>query len=274
MLSLTVTFVITAALANPATPALPTHKPDQVVTVVATDYRFEMPHSFTAGPTMFQLVNHGHELHHLYIVRLANGKRAADFVTALEKGGPPPAWAVDMGGPDGVDPGSTSPVATVLLTPGNYAALCVIPGADHAPHIMKGMSADFTVSSGARTASFPQPPELTIELTDYGFAFSKPLTAGHHEVLVRNAGKQSHEMELARLEPGRTPGDISAWIDTMSGPPPASFLGGISPLAPGRENELALSLTPGHYVMLCFVPDAKDGKPHVVHGMVHDFFVR
>ena len=274
MLPLLVTFVITTALANPPKSTPRAHKPDQVVSVVATDYRFDMPHSFTAGPTMFQLVNRGHELHHLYIVRLADGKHAADFVAALEKGGPAPAWAVDMGGPDGVDPGARSPVATVLLTPGHYAALCVIPSADHAPHVVKGMSADFTVSPGARTVSFPQAPDLTVALTDYGFALSKPLTAGHQEVLVRNDGRQSHELELARLEPGKTPGDIAAWIDNMSGPPPAAFLGGISPLAPGRENELALTLTPGHYVMLCFVPDAKDGKPHTMHGMVHDFFVR
>jgi len=273
MLSVFVTLTITAVIANPSRSAPIVPRPDQVVDVVATDYRFEMPHSFIAGPTMFRLVNRGHELHHLYIVRLADGKHAADFVAALEKGGPPPAWATDMGGPNGVDPGSTSSIATVLLTPGNYAALCVIPGADHAPHIVKGMSADFTVSPGARAASFPQAPELTVELTDYGFAFSKPLTAGAHEVLVRNIGKQSHELELARLVPGKSPGDITAWIDNMSGPPPATFLGGVSPLAPNRENELALTLTPGHYVMLCFVPDAKDGKPHVMHGMVHDFVV-
>jgi len=273
MLSLSVTLIITAVLADAPKPALPAPKPDQIVTVVATDYRFDMPHSFTAGPTMFQLVNRGHELHHLYIVRLADGKHAADVVAALEKGGPPPSWAIDMGGPNGVDPGSTSPVVTVLLTPGNYAALCIIPGADHAPHVAKGMSADFTVSSGARATSFPQPPDLTVELTDYGFAFSKPLTAGPHEVLVRNIGKQSHELELARLAAGKNPGDITTWIDNMRGPPPATFLGGVSPLAPNRENELALTLTPGHYVMLCFVPDAKDGKPHVMHGMVHDFFV-
>jgi uncharacterized cupredoxin-like copper-binding protein len=274
MLSVFVTLAITAAVANPPRSAGTIPKPDQVVDVIATDYRFEMPHSFVAGPTLFRLVNRGRELHHLYIVRLADGKHAADFVAALEKGGPPPAWATDMGGPNGVDPGSTSPVVTVLLTPGNYAALCIIPSADHAPHVAKGMSADFTVSSGARAASFPKAPEVTVDLTDYGFAFSKPLTTGAHEVLVRNIGKQSHELELARLAPGKNPGDITAWIDNMSGPPPATFLGGVSPLAPGRENELALTLTPGHYVMLCFVPDANDGKPHTMHGMVHDFVVR
>ena len=30
-------------------------------------------------------------------------------------------------------------------------------------------------------------------------------------------------------------------------------------------------LTPGNYALLCFVPDAKDGKPHLEHGMVKQF---
>jgi len=28
-----------------------------------------------------------------------------------------------------------------------------------------------------------------------------------------------------------------------------------------------LDLAPGEYGLLCFLPDAKDGKPHFVHGM-------
>ena len=80
MLSVFVTLAITAAVANPPRSAGTIPKPDQVVDVIATDYRFEMPHSFVAGPTLFRLVNRGRELHHLYIVRLADGKHAADFV--------------------------------------------------------------------------------------------------------------------------------------------------------------------------------------------------
>jgi hypothetical protein len=33
-------------------------------------------------------------------------------------------------------------------------------------------------------------------------------------------------------------------------------------------------MTPGNYVMLCFLPDAKDGKPHLDHGMVKEFTVK
>ena len=247
------------------------------VTVVATDYHLDLPHTLPAGPTTFTLVNRGRELHQLYLVRLADGKSAADLVSALKAGGPPPAWATDAGGPNGVDPGDTSFAATVRLLPGRYAALCVIPGRDGVPHVMKGMYADLTVtpaSIAVSKPSLPPAPDLTLSLVDYGFAPSRPLAAGTQRVLVKDAGRQSHELELARLLPGKTPADLGAWAEKMDGPPPARFLGGVSPLAPGQENEVELSLGPGHYVMLCFVPDAKDGKPHVAHGMARDFVVR
>lgn len=250
----------------------PQHK--QVVTVVATDFKLALPSSLTAGPTTFRLVNRGRELHQLYLVKLADGKTSANLVDAFKAGGPPPSWATDVGGPNATDPGATSPAATVPLTAGHYAALCIIPSPDGVPHMMKGMYTDLTVTPGVSNASLPAKPDLTISLVDYGYGMSSPLTSGSRHVLVRNDGKQSHELVIARLLSGKTPADLAAWAEKMSGPPPAHFVGGISPIAPGKENELTLRLTPGHYVMLCFLPDAKDGKPHTAHGMVRDFEIR
>ena len=45
-------------------------------------------------------------------------------------------------------------------------------------------------------------------------------------------------------------------------------------MAQGEENLLELNLTPGEYGVICFVPDAKDGKAHFVHGMMSTFTVR
>jgi hypothetical protein len=36
---------------------------------------------------------------------------------------------------------------------------------------------------------------------------------------------------------------------------------------------VTLTLTAGEYGLLCFIPDAKDGKPHFVHGMIKQFVV-
>jgi hypothetical protein len=44
-------------------------------------------------------------------------------------------------------------------------------------------------------------------------------------------------------------------------------------MAKGETNDIPLDLTPGNYALLCFIPDAKDGKPHIMHGMMKDFTV-
>jgi len=276
MFAVPLSLAVLAALASPRPRALEHTRPPQShdVTVVATDFKLSLPSTLTAGPTTFRLENRGRELHQLYLVKLAGGRSAADLVDAIKAGGPPPSWATDAGGPNGVDPGTTSAATTVPLTPGHYAALCIIPGPDGVPHVMKGMYTDLTVTPGVRTASLPAKADLTISLVDYGYGTSAPLTAGSHHIVVKNEGKQSHELEIARLLPGKTPADLAAWAEKMAGPPPANFVGGISPLAPGKQNELALTLTPGQYVMLCFLPDAKDGKPHTAHGMVRPFQIQ
>ena len=44
-------------------------------------------------------------------------------------------------------------------------------------------------------------------------------------------------------------------------------------MRPGVTSYVRARLTPGNYMLLCFVPDAKDGKPHLEHGMVLPFSV-
>jgi hypothetical protein len=265
-------FALLLALSGASAPLSisPPTAPPQVVTVIATDYHFVLPATLSAGPTTFTIVNHGREAHHLQLERLEQGHSLADFLAALKSGGPPPAWAVDVGGPNAVDPGGRSLPATVELRPGTYAALCVIPGPDAVPHAMKGMAQQFTVRG-----SSVQPVSLagtrdTITLTDYAFELPRALEAGTHMVTVRNTGTQSHELVITQPGPGRSAADVAQWAAHMQGPPPAHFLGGVTAIAPGQTNVLSLALTPGRYALLCFVPDAKDGRPHVAHGMMRD----
>jgi hypothetical protein len=56
-------------------------------------------------------------------------------------------------------------------------------------------------------------------------------------------------------------------------PPPGVTVGGNGALSNGRTNWFSMTFEPGNYVMLCFVPDAADGQPHVVKGMVTPFTV-
>ena len=203
------------------------------------------------------------------IVRFEQGKTLADF-TALPPG-PPPSWVVFMGGPNTPMPHGGHDEAILDLPPGNYAVICVIPGPDGKPHFMDGMVKALTVTASTRTRTMPA-GNLTLTLTDYAFTFSSPPSAGDHTLAIVNKGKQPHEAVLFRLMPGKKGKDISDWVTAgMHGPPPGAPVTGISALAPGRENLLPLTLSPGDYALLCFMPDAKDGKYHAVHGMIHDF---
>jgi len=263
-----------------ARPAPPADGPS-VVIITATDYAFNAPDTIPAGRTTFRLVNQGKELHHASLVRLGDGKTIADFGAALQAAmknhGPPPAWASFAGGPNAVTPGDTAS-ATQLLEPGSYVLVCWIPTIDGTPHIMKGMMRAIVVI-GAATARPAEPaepaPDVVVTLNDYDFQFARPLTAGRRTIRVENAGPQAHEIVITALPSGKTLQDFVAWEKGgEKGPlPTGRWLGGVATLDAGAHAQFTATFQPGNYLLLCFWPDAKDGQPHLVHGMAKQITV-
>lgn len=250
-----------------ATPTATTPSAPSVAAFTAAEYRFDGPDSLPAVPTIFRLANHGKELHHLVVVRLDQAHNVASLASALKNPGPPPNWLHVIGGPNAVDPGLESN-ATTDLTPGDYAVICFIPAKDGMPHFAKGMVRPLRVVPAAGPAPAEPAADVTIRLTDYTFTLSAPLTPGSHVIRVENHGPQTHELVLARFAPGKGLKDFAAWEQGgEKGPPPASALGGISPMDPGNHGSFTVNLEPGDYALLCFVPDAKDRKAHLMHGM-------
>jgi plastocyanin len=216
-----------------------------------------------------RLVNNGKELHHAQMIRIEDGKTMADIAKALKNPGPPPSWVKWVGGPNAVLPGKETR-ATSALTPGLYAYLCFIPSPDRVIHASKGMVLPFEVTPAPASAAAGLPaPDVTITLVDYDFQISHPLTAGKRTILVENAGPQPHELALLKLAPGKSVAAFAAWdAGGMKGPPPAEPIGGVVALDKGANATFTVDLTPGEYGLLCFVPDTKDGKPHLAHGMI------
>lgn len=249
--------------AGSATPA--------VVTIHAHDFAFDAPNAIRAGVTTFHLINDGPGLHHVQLVRLDSGRTFADLQQALKNPGPPPRWVSFVGGANAPDPHGESN-ATLDLQPGSYALLCLVDMPGGIPHFAKGMVHPLTVTADSSAGVAPT-ADVDIALNDYGFALSKPLTAGAHVIAVTNPSSQLHEVEIVRLAPGRTVQDMLAWISKMQGPPPGSAIGGGTAISPGAREEFKAKLTPGNYALICFIPDAKDGKPHFLHGMVHELTV-
>lgn len=238
-----------------------------VVTVKATEYTFDAPDTIEAGLTTVRLEAGGKELHHVSIIRLDSGRTIDDFTKAMKPNAPFPAWAVEVGGPNPPRPGGVAE-ATMNLEPGNYLFVCFVPSPDGVPHVAKGMITPITVTGSAVAATEPA-PTIEMTLTDYAFALSKPLTAGEHLIRVENGASQAHEVVLARLAPGKTAQELAAWVEKMQGPPPAEPMGGVAGLSSGQHAYFPVTLEEGEYALLCFIPDARDGKPHVAHGMMH-----
>jgi hypothetical protein len=254
-----------------------------VVTIHAKDFSFVAPASIAPGQTTFRLVNDGKELHHVSIIKLAPGKTIADLEAAMKNPGPPPAWLTAVGGPNAAAPGQ-SVEATLTLDAGNYVLLCFIPSpGESMPHMMKGMVQPLTVEKGgvtqaglstATTAATPV-PTVHLVMKDYGFTFSKPLTAGKHVIHVMNEGPQDHEVIFVKLMPGKSVHDFGVWAETgMKGPPPAVPVDGMAGMGKGLTAIFPANLTPGKYALMCLVPDAKDGKTHAQHGMTMEFEVK
>jgi hypothetical protein len=240
----------------------------RTVTVTATDYSFAVPDTIPAGLTELRLLNRGTEMHHVMLVRLDAGKTMADLFAAMQPEAPLPAWAHEAGGPNTPGPGGESN-AILRLVAGRYAMICVIPSSDGKPHVMKGMAKEIIVTPAtSNTSNANMRVNATMTLFDYAFQLSQPLQPGRQTIRVKNTAEQAHEVVIMKLLPGKKPADVLAWMEKMEGPPPGAPVGGTTPMARGEENIITMNLTPGEYGLLCFVSDAKDGKPHLMHGMI------
>jgi len=267
--------LITAPLLTLAAEDSTRAKP-RVVNVTAYDYRFESPAAIPAGTLTLRMRNAGKEVHHLWVVKLDKGKTPADFLKAMNAWGSAlkmPDWAIDVGGPNNVGAGQTGS-ATATLEPGKYMLVCWVPSPDGRPHVMKGMVKPLTVTAKGATAPAEPTADVTMALDDYGFITSGPLKAGTQTIRFENRATQSHEAVIARLLPDKTMLQAIVWMNSgQSGPAPVALLGGASGIAQGRHMFVTADFQPGKYVLLCFIPDARDGRPHSAHGMAKEITI-
>ena len=242
----------------------------QEVSIVARDFAYEAPDTIRSGMTTLRLKDLGPEPHHVQIVRLLEGRSHADLMGALQTMKPTdpiPAWMRMIAGPNVPAPGTESNLTT-SLEPGPYALLCFVESAGHVPHFAKGMVKPFTVVPAAGPSAAAPVADINVALTDYTWTITPAITAGRHTLKIENSATQPHELVLLRLNEGKSEEDALKWAETFAGPPPFAFAGGISNMAPAEVAYTTIDVTGGNYVLVCFFPDAKDGRPHVMHGMV------
>jgi hypothetical protein len=114
---------------------------------------------------------------------------------------------------------------------------------------------------------------------EYDFAVEGTLSPGSHVLKVTNVGAQPHEMFMASAPEPVTEEQIAQILDLeMQGatpapesgvPNPETFLpvASMTPLSMGKTGWIPVTLEPGTYIVICFVPDIESGMPHAFEGM-------
>jgi hypothetical protein len=243
-------------------------------TFTARDFSFTGPDRLPAGLVRFNLDNAGSRAHMLGVVSLRDGKTADDLLRDVRAhpNDPFPSYAVEMGGPDAVDPGARS-VGYVNLAPGQYAVYCQMPDGDTGhSHLDLGMIHAFTVGGTAAAQSVPEVSD-TLQASEFRYQLDTPIVAGSQTIKVHNAGAQRHEAQLARLPDGVSVDQYIALSDSTSLTKGASY-GGVAPIQPGADGYFNAYFTPGTYAFICFVTDPTTGRAHFQLGQIQQFTVR
>ncbi len=137
-------------------------------------------------------------------------------------------------------------------------------------HVMKGMVAPLEVTTadaapGAEPSARHRGPAWRTT-TSRSRARSR---LGRHTFRVENDGPQEHDVTVLEVAPGKSQAEVLAWFnEPAKGAPAARALGGIVGIPRGTHGFFSADFHRGEYILLCFVPDEHDGKPHFQHGMV------
>jgi len=106
--------------------------------------------------------------------------------------------------------------------------------------------------------------------TEFAFEGPETLPGGDLTLTLDNQGEQNHEMAVIELLDGKSIDDVNALFEKgmPKGPPEWTREVGGTGAKPGETGELETDMTPGNYVLLCFVSDKETKEPHILHGML------
>lgn len=113
------------------------------------------------------------------------------------------------------------------------------------------------------------PPVIEIMASDYAFDAPDTLPSGLVTIRLMNHGQEPHHAQLLRLNSGVSFGDFTQALqdEGEAAIQLTTLTGGPGALSPLKSTEVTLDLTPGDYVLACFI-SSEDGVPHLAKGML------
>jgi hypothetical protein len=264
------------------TAAPPTRGGERVIDVAATDYAFLSPDTVAPGPAVLRFTNHGRVPHEMIIMKLRPGVSVRDLVAARQRGD---LLRPSLDGGNAVlfaQPGAIGDgrLAVNLESGRDYALWCEFQdGKDKPKHAAMGMFRQIHVAGSPGGASADPPGRrVALDVGDYAFRVVDTLAAGDVDFLMRNSGKQRHEVAISRLKAGTTTAFFFA--EYLKGSDVDSLYdddGAILTAYGGDPNDFAvrIDLLAGRsYVLLCELSDTPEGPKHATMGMFKGIVVR
>ena len=245
-----------------------------VLRVVAVADGYQCPRTIPSGMIHVAFENRDTTTHEIMFIRLAPGMSAADYMSFERSGTDFPEGAVDCSGIGLTGPGERVE-AWLRLEPGEYFLACWFRN-----HLEHARVQTLTVMADSTQGVEPPPVDATVRLSDFRFDLRDSISRGVRVLRAETLGPSKHEMDLYRLDEGKSLADLRAWIHAKKhGLAPAKSMGGVldSHELP-RVVWLRRDFPIGRYVMWCDMPmvdnvDIPNGK-HSDAGMVREFEVR
>ena len=240
-----------------------------VIRLIGTEFKYQMPDTIPAGYNLIRLINTGKVWHEAAIFKFINDTFSIQqYIDSVKKGIDFPSFAVDIGGP-GMTVANDSNEVILNLTPGKYGIICTIDN-----HLMAGMNKEFYVTNKNSIYNELPKEDNILTLTDGAFVFLKPLSAGEHLIKVVNMGQQNHEVDFIKLNTRKTKDDYIKWFHNRSENPSGVPVGGTLDIFPGGEVWLPIRLEKGNYYLSCMVPDVVTGKAHLDMDVNKEFNIK
>ncbi len=116
---------------------------------------------------------------------------------------------------------------------------------------------------------------ITIKAMDYSYNQPRTVPAGLVDINLVNNGNEPHQSSFFKLNAGVTFDQFKAALfkqADLGATKLGTAFGGPNAILPGKNQDVILTLPPGQYASVCFVP-TKDNVPHYMKGMVQSFEV-
>ena len=262
--------VVTVILAAQSSPSLvgaqTANLPGRVVDIKVGEFFVLAPDSVPAGLVTIKLTQIGdvtkpwpadiaklradptYYVHMIWLVRLDSARTFSDLYQAA-RDRLPARWAKRLGGPGFAHaPGSSN--VSMLLTPGNYALVCYVGGAQEdrdRSHLLKGMIRPFTVTARSNTDRLPS-PELIIVLRADSVLMPDTLEARSLRILVSNEGERSADFAIGRVKRGYTVEQVRAWRPGLLTESPRQVVGGVVFIDAKHSLMTSVELEAGDYL--------------------------